>query len=297
MAKKHNIVFKRQNEKEMQSLILTQYFTYKSAKIWSGILLLVMVFIPIIINIILWINDNEMIAGYIAFASIIIIILGEILSNKVQSEKNLAAMIQQKFDLYVFNMGNISFIDENAVTIQIEKYKDKEFARKKDWYPNYEHMDSSKTVFYCQKENVDWTHNLTKRYRTFLKITIIVIMILFVTNMIANNSSFITVLSILAIALPIIAYSLSLFANMKKVDKDFDEIKRIISRVDDNLSDLSQEKLMKLTYAIQILIYRYRQKKCLIPDWFEKKNHSNLQEVENRKSGQRKRRDRENKNS
>ena len=67
MAKKQNDIFKRQNEKEMQELIVAQHFTYSNAKVWSTILLFVLVVVPILINIALYFNTPDIVTGILAF--------------------------------------------------------------------------------------------------------------------------------------------------------------------------------------------------------------------------------------
>lgn len=287
MAKKYNIIFKRQNEEEMQSLVLAQHYTYKSAKLWSAILFILLVIIPTVANIILYFDINDTYVGVIAFFSIIILFFGEIVKNIIQSEKNKAAMIQQKFDLYVFNMNNISAIDENIIALQVEKYKKKNWNRKINWYQNYEEIDSTKVVFFCQKENVDWTENLSKKYKQFLIIMIVIVWISFVLNFILNNSSIIKMLSILVTSLPLLGFGLNIYSKIYRDEKDFDEIKNIVKGINDDINEISLNKLMNITYSLQILIYRHRQSRYLVPDWFEKRYHSHMQAVENRKTGQR----------
>ena len=163
MAKKQNDIFKRQNEKEMQELIVTQHFTYSNAKVWSTILLFVLVVVPILINIALYFNTPDIVTGILAFVSLVLLGIGELIRAYILNQKRLAAMIQQKFDIYVFNINAQCGIDENLIAEQVEKYKTKDWNRKKNWYQGYEDMAKNKAIFYCQKENIDWTGNINKK--------------------------------------------------------------------------------------------------------------------------------------
>lgn len=293
MAKKHNIIFKRQNEIEMQTLVKTQHFTYKSAKRWSGIQFVLLVIIPILCNVVLYFNVSEIIIGVISLSSVVVLILGEITKNVVQSRRSIAAMIQQKFDLYVFNMDRISVIDENLIELQIEKYKSQEWHRMKNWYENYEGMDTKKVIFYCQKENIDWTGNLSKKYQNFLYCIIFFALLSFVINFVLSNSSVVKMFSIVLVALPLLTYGLTSYSKIKMDETNFYEIKNLAKRVNNSVNEISLNKLSNLTYALQILIFRHRQSRFLIPDWFEERHFKHLQAVERRKKGQRLKREKE----
>ena len=103
MAKKQHKIFKRQNESAMQQLIVAQHYTYTNAKRWCFILFCILVVFPIGINIALFFDLPNIVTGILALSSLVLLILGEIIRDYVQRQKQRAAMLQQKFDTYVFN--------------------------------------------------------------------------------------------------------------------------------------------------------------------------------------------------
>ena len=64
-------IFNFQNTKENQSIIVAQHFEYKSAKKISFILLCVSVVVPIIINVLITLDLDNVMLGVLALISII----------------------------------------------------------------------------------------------------------------------------------------------------------------------------------------------------------------------------------
>lgn len=287
MAKKQVGIQKRQNEPDMQQLIVAQHFTYKNAKRWSLVLFVVSVFIPIGINIALYFDLDDTNTGILAFVSICLLFLADFILKEIEKIKKKAAMLQQKFDLYVFNLEIEAILDDNVIAEQIEKYRKKDWYRKANWYANYELMDINKEVFYSQKENIDWTGNIAKRYRNFLLCVSFIALVTFIVNLVCNNSSVIKMLSIAMAALPLITYAKSSYFKIKADDENLNEIRKFADEIKSNIDDMSTEKLRNKTYILQITLYKFRQEKYLVPDWFENRHYKHLQAVENRKAGQR----------
>lgn len=287
MAKKQVGIQKRQNELDMQQLIVTQHYTYKNAKRWSMVLFIVSVFIPVVINIALYFDLNDIDTGILAVASICLLFLADFILKEIEKIKKRAAMLQQKFDLYVFNLEIASSLDDNIIAEQIEKYRKKDWYRKANWYSNYESMDIDKAVFYSQKENIDWTGNIAKRYRNLLVCISFIALSTFIVNLVLNNSSVVKMLSIIMAALPLITYAKTGYYKIKMDDENLNEIRKFTDEIKSNIDDMSSEKLKNKTYILQITLYKFRQEKYLVPDWFENIYYKHLQAVENRKAGQR----------
>lgn len=287
MAKKQNEVFKRQNEPEMQQLLVTQHFTYTNAKHWVAILFCVLVVLPVGINIALFFDLPDIAVGILAFSSLVLLALGELIREHVSNQKKLAAMLQQKFDLYVFNIDANCGIDENLIAQQVEKYKNKDWYRKENWYQNYENLAKNKVIFYCQKENIDWTGNISRKFCNFLVAIIIILLISFVVNLIINNSSIIKILSITITSLPLISYSFSSYKKIKNDNNELMEMDKLAKEINSKIDNIDDDELTNRINVLQTMIYKFRQSKYLIPDWFENKYHKHLQAIEARKAGQR----------
>lgn len=287
MVKKQSEIYKRQNEPEMQSLLIAQHYTYSSAKGWVVVLFCVLVLLPLGINIALFFPLPDIAIGLLAFFSLLLLGIGEIIRVHIQNEKKAASMLQQKFDLYVFDINIKCGIDENIVAEKLEKHSKKDWDRKQNWYQNYEDMNQNKAIFYCQKENIDWTGNLAQRYCVFLISLISLMFISFVVNLIIQNKSIIKILSILISSLPLISYGFSGYKKIKRDNDDLFEIDKIAKEINANIDTLSDIELGNKVNVLQTMIYKFRQSKYLIPEWFEKRFYKRLQAVEARKAGQR----------
>jgi len=287
MAKKQNEIYKRQNEVEMQELIVAQHFTYSNAKNWVVVLFVVLVVLPLSVNIALFFDLPDTVIGLLAFFSLILLGIGEFIREHIENQKKAASMLQQKFDLYVFDINMKCGVDENIIAEKLEKYKKKNWNRKQDWYQNYENVDKNKVIFYCQKENIDWTGNIAKRYCVFLMTIISILFISFVVNLIIQNDSIIKILSILISSLPLLSYGFSSYKKIKHDNNDLLEMDRIAKEINSDVDSIDDVELSNKVNVLQTMIYKFRQSKYLIPDWFEQKFHKHLQAVEARKARQR----------
>ncbi|PWL97619.1 MAG: hypothetical protein DBY05_12400 [Clostridiales bacterium] len=292
MIKNSNTVYERQNQPEMQALIVAQHFAYTSAKRWVLSLFFILVIIPLGINVALFFNLSDTIIGILSFLSIILLFVGEIVKSHIENTKAKAAHLQQKFDLFVFDMNSNIGIDENIIAEAMEKYSKKDWYRKKNWYQNYENISELETVFYCQKENIDWTGNLAKRYCYFLLSIISLIFISFFINLIVNKSSILKLLSILVSAIPLLSYGLSSYKKIKHDNKELIELDRLAKEINSNIAVMSERELQNKIYILQTMIYQFRKTKYLIPDWFECKFYPFLQALEKRTADMRKNRNR-----
>ena len=287
MNKKKNDIFKRQNEQRMQRLVVAQHFAYSSAKKLAFVLFVILVIVPLSINMALFFDLSDEITGILSLISLSVLFIGEILRDVIANRKIIAAKIQQVFDIYVFGLDYAFLIDENELEESIQKFTKKDWHRKKDWYNNYEEGDKNKTIFYCQKENIDWTGNLSRRYKNFLTGVIITLLLVFVLNGILNNSSIIKLLSIAVTAMPIISYGVSGLKKIKQDDEKRKDIEKFANFINDNLDKLSNSELGDKVICLQIMIYESRKTQYLIPDWFEKIYYKSMQKLENAKTTQR----------
>ena len=287
MAKKQHEIFKRQNEPALQLIIVAQHYTYTNAKCWAFVLFFVLVVLPVGINIALFFSMPDLATGLLALLSFVLLVFGELIRNHIQKEKRYAAMLQQKFDTYVFDINSQYGIDENIIAEQLEKYKKKDWERKQNWYQNYEYMNKQKAIFYCQKENVDWTNNISKRYCKFLLAIVTILLLSFVVNCVINNSSIIKILSILVAALPLISYGFTSYKKIRRDNIEMAEIDKFVKEINSNIDTINETELSNKINVLQTMIFKFRQTKYLIPDWFENKYRKHLQAVEARKAGQR----------
>ena len=126
-------IFNFQNTKENQSIIVAQHFEYKSAKKISFILLCVSVVVPIIINVLITLDLDNVMLGVLALISIITLIVGEILKYLIDIKKKNAALLQQYFDLNVFELNDYEKVDIDKISELLVKYERKDWKRKSNW--------------------------------------------------------------------------------------------------------------------------------------------------------------------
>ena len=243
------------------------------------------VLIPISLNIsLIWITD-EIIVGLMSFISILILFLSELIRSEISVLKENASIIQQKFDINVFSFKNNFNIDEDIVQHYLEKYKNKDWERKKNWYEKYDKLDKNKAIFYCQKENIDWTNSLSKKYTKFLVVLFLIMVILFILNLIFNNSSIIHTISILIVALPLLTYCYSGYIKIKNDNKLIARIENVTNGISVNIESENQPTETSLV-NLQWMIFFLRCNKYLVPDWFDRLFYKKIQSIEKRKSKQ-----------
>lgn len=283
----NNTIFLKQNRADNQRLIITQHFVYKNAKTLAFFLFIISVIIPIGFNITLILINNEIISAIFSFISICLVVLCEMMRNSLENKKCIAAQVQQKFDCNVFELNNVFCLDEETIDVVIEKYKTKDWNRKKNWYPDYRIIDKNSAIYYCQRENVDWTDNLTKKYLVFLKICLVVMVISLVINFIMIDDSVLHIISIFVITLPFITYCYSGFSKIKNDNKVLNEIKKYANIIDIliNENETIDEKFL---INMQWMIFYYRKNKYLIPDWFYNLFYKRIEQQELNKAVKRK---------
>lgn len=284
MANNTTGIQKRQNETEMQSLIVTQHFTYKSAKKLSLLVFLISVIVPIGINVAFYFSPSDIVSGVLAIIAISIVLIGDLISSEIGRLKKRAAMIQQKFDLYVFDLDIKSNIDDSIIAEQQEKFKNRDWYRKENWYSNIKSIEKEKAIIYSQCENLDWTGNVAKRYQHFILFIAFFAMLFFVVNMVINNGSVVKMLQILLTAIPLISHTKSSYLKIRHDNEILMHMRDFTQEIQTNLESLDLEHLYNYIYILQTQIYRFRQDMFLVPDWFEKLQRKELQAVENRKA-------------
>ena len=283
--KKNNLNIK-QNTKRAQELLVAQYYTYKEAKFWVYILFLISVIIPFGVNIsLIWIK-NEIAVAIISMVLIIFLIISELIRTKIVKIKEIAASIQQKFDIEVFNLKNNFNINVNWVNSYLEKYKNKDWNRKTNWYPKYQDVEHNRAVFFCQKENIEWTQELSRRFKKFLYVLLGIIIIITVLNFVFMKLTIINILSVIITALPLVTYIYSGLVKMKNDDNTLEELNKYTLIVDGLLKN--NNDITIYIENLQWMIFHFRKNKYLIPDWFDKKHYINIESVEQRKAKERK---------
>ncbi len=281
-----NRIFVNQNKPDQQQLIVTQHYVYKNAKRFTFFLLILSVFIPIVFNItLIWIK-NEMITTIFSFVSICLVISSEIIRAFISEKKSTAAQIQQKFDIDVYELDNMYCLNDEKVYIAVDKYKNKNLKRKKNWYHDYSKLDKNIAIFYCQKENIDWTNNLTTKYIKFLIFVVGIMFVVITLNFIIADNSMSDIIALFIIALPLLTYCFSGCVKVHNDNKSLNEIKEYANKIEVLIEENGTVDI-KMVKNLQWMIFYYRKNKHLIPDWFDKVFYKNIASVEKSKASKR----------
>ena len=275
---------KRQNETKMQQLVVVQNQTYKHAKRINTLLFFVSVIIPVIINFVLFIELSDKLMAILSMLSFLIMFLTGFLSKSIKINKQKAAMVQLQFDAYVFDIEDKIKIDKDVVYEQVEKYKNKDWKRKTNWYSDYDKLGKTKAIFYAQKQNVAWSKKLSDKYWRTLFGLFVLLLLIGVFNLIVFDFSVIKALSIAFTLIPTIDY-VKEFLRMKNDDESkIEEINKMIISIEKSFEKLDDNELLSLLIILQHQIHDFRKNKYMIPDWFDKIHFRKLQAVEDRKA-------------
>jgi len=282
-------IFIRQNEDDMLDHLKAQRFVYSSAKKYAIAIFLCLTFSPLVINIIIsyFVKCEELIS-LLFFVILILFGLGQFFRCKLKKDKFLAACIQQKFDIYVFNMQEILQKDikfkthlKESISNAVRKYKNNGENNFRDWYPKkYSNLPYEQAVFYCQKVNFNWTLKLKHKYCFTLIVFLIITTIIIIINAIMNCSSVNNLILISVTLLPLVSNFSDSYQKLTKDIQILEEILEKIEQTEMEFGSLNNEKLREITEELQEKIFLYRQKAYLIPNWFYKFHKKNFQITE-----------------
>ena len=165
----------RQNEEKAIAMLAAQRQLYNDAKKLGTISIVLSVWLPFAMALILLFLPEESTCKNVSYILAIVSMLFSFVVDKhINDKKKLAAFIQQKFDVYVYNMpwderifGKQKNVNQDIVTYskQIIENSDKK-ERLYNWYtPTVDNRDLLTSILLCQRENLSWDVGLRKRYR------------------------------------------------------------------------------------------------------------------------------------
>ena len=159
-----NGIRKRENEEQSIEMLAAQRQLYNDAKKYGWLSSALSVWIPFILAILLLFISEDSPVGIASYVlSIISAIVSFIVAKVISDKKEMAALIQQKFDLYVYDMpwNKRLFGNDKNVSNEIVSYSskilinDEEKKALYDWYtPLVDDKELHKGILACQRENV-----------------------------------------------------------------------------------------------------------------------------------------------
>ena len=282
----NNGIVERQNEDKYIHYLAAQRQLYSEAKKIHSIGILFSVILPLVFALLqLLDSDNTYLNAVSYVLSILSMILSLLLGSYVENKKELAAEVQQHFDVYVYQMpwDDKLFGQQKSVThIVAEKSKlllrkTGERERLVDWYrPEIGTVSLEKGIFMCQKENYNWDVCLRKRFRSASFILIGILSISIFSIGIVKDESVIILLCRFAFIIPMFQW---LFETVKQLNKDIKNLNEL-----DELIRSSGSKSMEELQEIQSKIYIHRKSCYAVPNKFYEKYKDNDEDVAHREA-------------
>lgn len=215
--------------------------------------------------------------------SIAMLVVSLALSSAGKKRKELAASIQQEFDIDVYQMpwddklfgARKNLNDEIAGASKKILESDHEKELLYDWYTTaVELLPKNKAIAVCQKENFNWDAGLRKRYRIFNIVLLSLLIIAPIIVCLVKNQTVEELLLRFIMVLPALKWGVN---NITRLDEDLKRMEPI-ERAVYSRKDKSMDQL-QLT---QKDIYVNRKAAVKIPDWFYNRFKNNDEDRERR---------------
>lgn len=264
-----NGIATRQNEDNSIAMLAAQRQLYRDAKKINTVSVAVSVWIPFALAVVLLTipgNAEWKCASYIL--SIVSMVLGFGIDKYIEGKKQLAAFIQQKFDVYVYKMpwDKRIFGKDKNVNHEIVTYSKKilsnphEKKRLENWYtPSVDEKNTIDGILACQRENFWWDVGLRKRFKLFSKVLIIILCVIILVMGLLRNEKITELLCNVAFVAPMLTWLLD---TIKKLNNDISILQELDADINNN-----GIKTMENLQDIQKEIFRHRKGCYTIPEY------------------------------
>ena len=275
-----NDINKKQNEEEFLLYLFAQRKLYSNAKIinfllfWIGVAIYILGLLPIIKN-----NFDY----HYNLATVIWIVISQILNDRSVSIKLMAAEYQEYIDRSLFDfpinddiISNLDKLKRYAIDLKIKH--NKEFNEKikpntkgtiYNWYSDVSNLPIEIARLFCQNENCHWESKLRRDYNKVLYFLIITAISTYVYMLVKYYSGYAIFNLIYAIPVSIEIMKLIKHNNeiIKICDELEDRINRVYTYISKKLNDIDNQYLYNESIVIQRKIFDYRKTNISIPDF------------------------------
>ena len=279
-----NSIYTQQNNDFIIKCLVAQRSEYSKAKTINRcktILTLSVALISILASII----NNDFLSAISGLLAVILLIVNKWTERTISSHKKHAASVQQYIDVTLYSAAldmNKSIWGEipsqNDLAESIVKYNQADANSMKNWYSDYSSLPAKKQVLYCQKENIRWNSELSKKYKWFNYSVFAVFLLAMVVSFFALNPSFIKAICILTWMSPLAEYCYSLHSEINHSNTLFKKANKKYKHIESQLrnDNIATDDLVILQHQIKVI----REEGILIPDWFYKKFQGKQQKNE-----------------
>lgn len=259
----------RQNEEKAITMLAAQRQLYNDVKRFEAISIVLSVWLPFVMALILLFFPEESNWKSVSYILAIVSMLFSCVVDKhIDDKKKLAAYIQQKFDVYVYNMpwnerifGKDKNVNQDIVTYSKHiMANDGEKKSLHNWYtPAVDNKELLTGILLCQRENFWWDVGLRKRYR-LVSVIMIVLSCSFVLAMgLWKDESVAMLLWRFAFIVPMLEW---LFDTVKTLNKDIERLIEVNEIVNSDVT-----KTMEELQDIQRMIFEHRKECYAIPNF------------------------------
>lgn len=263
-----NGITTRQNEDNSIAMLAAQRQLYRDVKKYNTVSVALSIWIPFTLSVILlFIPENREWRYTSYILSIVSMCFSFVIDQYIEEKKQSAAFIQQKFDVYVYDMlwDKRIFGKNKNVAHEIATYSKKilsnpkEKKQLKDWYTHgVDEKNTIDGILACQRENLGWDVGLRKRFR-LASITLIIILFFAIFAMgLWKNERIIEMLWRLAFITPMLKWLLD---TIKKLNKDISTLQELDGDINNN-----ETKTMEDLQDIQKVIFYHRKECYTIPE-------------------------------
>ena len=263
-----NKIVTRQNEDNSIAMLAAQRQLYRDAKKFNAVSVALSVWIPFVLAVILLFLPGNTKLRYISYIlSIVSMIFGFVIDKYIEGKKQLAAFIQQKFDVYVYNMpwDNRIFGKNKNINHEISTHSKKilsnpqEKKKLKDWYTiGIGEKNTIDEILACQRENLYWDVGLRKRYKVISGGLIIVLFSVILGIGLWRNERIIELLWRAAFIVPMLKWLLD---TIRKLNNDISTLQELDVDINNN-----EIHTMEDLQDIQKMIFQHRKECYTIPD-------------------------------
>lgn len=258
----------RQNEEKCIAMLAAQRQLYNDAKGLNLVLILISVILPFGLSFISSISDNAYIDKSSYMVAIVALFLSFIMDKYIDKQKELAATIQQQFDIYTYTMPWDTKIFGNNRNLSQEIARNSKFImnntnKKQELYDWYAKENDNKPllegILSCQRENYVWDIGLRKRFKIASIITILALSLIVFVVGIVHSEEFITVIGHIAFIAPMLEWLLS---TVKSINQDIEHLNDLDELINDGVT-----KSMDDLQDIQKLLFEHRKGCYTIPNF------------------------------
>ncbi|WP_404973672.1 S-4TM family putative pore-forming effector [Vibrio campbellii] len=279
-----NEIVKRQNQDKSISLLCSQRYIYSRAKTYQSFYTIFALPLMLVLTLLIkpfFLAEFQLdLTNYIAIYALVLTFFETMwLKSKVLDYQEIAARIQEQFDRYVYGFDWSSILSGDKVSkhdvLKFSKSYKGDIDGLKNWYStSVSETNLNKGILLCQNENLGWDIELRSKFINVINLFLISLSFLIILSALYNKVTLEGfILSYVIPFTPVIIYYRGNSKNHQMAIESKKKLKSLIEEAFEE-ENLSLENLEE----IQVQIFHARKYNPMIPDWFNKINHSKLQE-------------------